>query len=728
MQRTWFGSGVLLTIALAASASGQTTPFQFLLTQGSSVSAVAGGSTLTFSSEIGQPQSAQLLVTYLGLGRASIQAPTVIGSTGFTATLSQAPPVSLDPGSSVTVNLTFLPTSSASTSALLNLVYMETVSGTNNQATTTRGASVFTLQGGSPSIILSYVLASDQNSVQLPAGGSVAFPPTQINTVAQATFSITNRGAGPGIVMGVSLTGTAFRLSGLPLFPMSLNPGQQLNLMLQYSPQGIQSDTGSIQVTLGSGPVQVTLQGSGSGSSFTYDMLVGDSSVVLTPNGTASLPDTALTDTASVVIRVHNTGNGNGQVTSIILAGAGFAIPNAPALPQTLAPNQTLSFTLTFKPPQAGPSQGQLRIGDDVFNLVGNGIGPLLSYSYTSAGIVVPIVSGGAITFSPLGLGQTVTLQFTVQNSGTQAATVANVGIVEPQSQFTVSGLPALPASLAPNSAFHFSIVYAPQTSGFANATLRIDTATFNLTGSSLPPPPLPAYSIDGPSGAAQPLSQLAFGITLSSPYSLDLSGTLILTENGDFGSDPSVQFSSGGRTVNFLINAGQTQAIFPNQATQIRLQTGTVAGVITLTPSFVTLTGSVGVTPSSPQTLSLVIAPSPPVLQAVSIDNLTATSFTLSITGFSPTRTLNNLNVMFTGASGFNLANSQVTFNMTTSSTIWFQSVVSQGFGGQFTTSIPFIFQSSNGSATPTGAIKSISVTATNERGTSNSLQMALR
>jgi hypothetical protein len=726
MPWAWFGS-VLLTIALAASASAQTT-FQFLLTQGSSVAAVAGGSTLTFSSEVGRSQSAQLQITYLGVGRASIQTPALIGSPAFTATLAQGPPVSLDPGSSVVVNLAFLPTSSSPASALLNLLYTETVPTTNNQTTTTRGAIVFTLQGGSPSIVLSYMLASDLNSVQLPAGGSVVFPPTQINTVASATFNITNRGNGPGTVLAVSLTGAAFRLSGLPLFPVSLNVGQQLSLTLQYSPQAIQTDAGSIQVTLDSGPVSVSLQGSGSGSSFTYDVLVGDSTVALAPNGTLSLPDTALADTGSVVVRVHNSGNGNGQVTSILLAGAGFAIANAPALPQTLAPSQTLSFTLTFKPPQAGTSQGTLRIGDDVFNLVGNGIGARLAYSYTSAGIVVSIDPGGTITFSPQAFAQTVSLQFTLRNSGTQAATVANVGIVEPQSPFTLAGLPGLPANLAPNSEFHFSVVFTPKTSGFANATLRIDAATFTLTGSSLPPPPLPAYSIDGPSGTVAPLTQPAFGITLSTPYSLELSGTLVVTENGDFGSDPSVQFSSGSRAVNFLIPPNQTQAIFANQATQIRLQTGTVSGVITLTAGFVTLVGGVEVTQSSPVSQSLTVAPSAPVLQTLAIDNLTATGFTLAITGFSTTRSLGDLNVAFTGAPGFNLANSQVTFHMATSSTVWFQSVASQAFGGQFTTSIPFTFQSSNGAASPTGAIKSVSVTATNERGTSNSLQMALQ
>jgi transposase len=74
------------------------------------------------------------------------------------------------------------------------------------------------------------------------------------------------------------------------------------------------------------------------------------------------------------------------------------------------------------------------------------------------------------------------------------------------------------------------------------------------------------------------------------------------------FVTDPSVQFSTGGRTVSFTIPANGTQAVFSNGATTIKLQTGSVAGGITITPSFATRTGY-SLTPDSPASLSLSIA-----------------------------------------------------------------------------------------------------------------------
>ena len=74
-------------------------------------------------------------------------------------------------------------------------------------------------------------------------------------------------------------------------------------------------------------------------------------------------------------------------------------------------------------------------------------------------------------------------------------------------------------------------------------------------------------------------------GLQLASPYAQDLTGTLTLTFTPDsFADDPTIQFASGGRTVNFKIPANTTSAVF-GQASQVQFSSGTVAGVITLTP-----------------------------------------------------------------------------------------------------------------------------------------------
>ena len=124
------------------------------------------------------------------------------------------------------------------------------------------------------------------------------------------------------------------------------------------------------------------------------------------------------------------------------------------------------------------------------------------------------------------------------------------------------------------------------------------------------------------------------------------LSGVLSASSSGSLPADPAVLFATGSLSVPFVIPANATSAVFGSQGTQIGLQTGTVAGTITLTPSFATQAGGVSLTPASPATLQLTIAPAAPTLIAVRLSGQTTNSFTISITGFTTSRTLTAANV----------------------------------------------------------------------------------
>jgi hypothetical protein len=110
--------------------------------------------------------------------------------------------------------------------------------------------------------------------------------------------------------------------------------------------------------------------------------------------------------------------------------------------------------------------------------------------------------------------------------------------------------------------------------------------------------------------------------------------------------------------------------------------------------------------------------------LIAATVAASTANSVVLNFTGYSTTRSLTALNVQFTAAAGFSLATSQVTVPLTQQATVWFESAASQGFGGQFTVSVPFTFSGTP----PTGTallqtIASVSATISNSVGASNSV-----
>jgi len=715
-----------LLVALAASGAAQTFPFQLLVTQGQNAVSVPNGATITFLAPVGGSQTAQVEATYTGTGRATISAePNFFGSPVFKATITSALPAQLSPGANLMMTIQFTPSSSAATSAQISLPFVETLAN----GTSSNGTITISLVGTSPAFVLSYALQSDQNVVPLQPGGLIAFPPTLVGTTFQAALNLTNVGSGAGTVTAMSITGAAFRIQGIPLLPASIASNQNLQVQVLYTPSGVGSDTGQITITFSTGsPVTLILSGNGNSPTFTYQILTSPPTS-LSPGGTISLPDTQVGQTSTVTIRVLNSGTATGTVNSISIAGQSFTLSNVPPLPQTLPVNSSLTFSITFTPTQPVSGSGTLIVNADTFQLSGNGLGPLLTYSYVAAGTTITLGgSNNSVVFSPVQITQSGQLTFDIRNAGTLSATISNVGVGQVGGPFTLSGLPSLPLSLAPKADFQITIKFAPTSLGFTNGSLLVDGNTISLVGSGTAPPTLPAYTISGPSGNAAPLTQPLIGLTLANSYPVAIGGTLTMSIAGTLPADPAVQFASGGRSVSFVIPANQTSAVFAGQGTQIGMQTGTVASAITLTPSFATQAGSVDLTPANPTALQFSVSPAAPTLLAIQLLNLTTTGFTIQVTGFSTTRSLASSAVQFTPAAGFQLATSQFNIDLSQVSTLWFQSTTSQAYGGQFTMSIPFTFQGSLPSGqSAVAAIASVSVTVSNSTGASNSLQAKL-
>jgi hypothetical protein len=367
-------------------------------------------------------------------------------------------------------------------------------------------------------------------------------------------------------------------------------------------------------------------------------------------------------------------------------------------------------------------------IGTGTFNVTGKGLGSKLVFSYAAGGATVKLGPTDSVVFSPIIISQTGQVSFTVQNTGTVTATIFNIGIDQANSPFSVSGLPALPLSVLSGAQATFNITFAPVSTGFSSGTLRLDSTTVPLIGSGTPPPALPAYSIQGPSGDVGPATQPNISLKLSKSYPIAIAGTLTLSASGSLPVDPAVQFLTGGRSATFSIPANGTTAVFTGQGQQIQLQTGTVATTITLTPSFATQAGGVNLTPSQPTTLSFTVAPAAPTLIASQLTGSTTNSVVLTLTGFSTTRSLTGLTAQFTAAPGFTVSTAPINVDLSQASPLWFNSTASVAFGGQFAVTIPFTLQGTvSTTQTLLQSVTSVSVTVANGTGASNTLQTGL-
>ena len=220
--------------------------------------------------------------------------------------------------------------------------------------------------------------------------------------------------------------------------------------------------------------------------------------------------------------------------------------------------------------------------------------------------------------------------------------------------------------------------------------------------------------TIGGITTTATSGQQIPINVTVSTPYSVPITGSLTLVFTSAVGAtDPSIQFSTGGLTTNFTIPAGTTQAVFGTQQSVI-LVTGTIAGSITITGS-VQVAGA-SVTPTSAPTVTTVIAKAPPVITSATL-TASGTNLVVSLAGYSNTRDMTTGSFQFTAAPGSTLTAAPISVNLASTFAAWYQSSSSANFGSQFTISLPFSFSGS------LSAIGGVSVTLTNSAGTSASV-----
>lgn len=406
----------------------------------------------------------------------------------------------------------------------------------------------------------------------------------------------------------------------------------------------------------------------------------------------------------------------------------------------TLAPIQSSSLTFQFTPQRTALSQSVFtwlyKEGDSkiyqVLSLSLSGTVPALVVSSVSVnGNYASVPEGGLLSFPDTLIGASSDITIAVGNRGSGPASITSIGVSG--GAYQLLGLPLLPVTLPAGGEMRVSARFLPKAAGVLSGSLQIasDGGSYSaaLQGNALTA--FFDYAFTGASGLQEPFSQPSIGLSLISPFSADLRGTLTLTTvTNIFAADPAVQFSSGGTKVDFTIPAGALAAVFADGSTNILIQTGTVAELILVTPSFASASGT-DLTPIAAKALQFEIPRRAPTILEASIGSITSTGFSVNITGYSTSRSLDHLTFQFKGARRVSIPATATTVDVAAAAAFWYSGSSAKALGGLFSIDIPFSVSTGGSGSAPSAGIAAyisgITISASNDVGTSSVIQVSL-
>ena len=595
--------------------------------------------------------------------------PTAAGSSSFTVQVTD----SLGHQASAQLSITVAPAPSITTSALpggtVGAAYSQSLAATGGTPPYTWSLLNASLPGGltlsAAGSITGTASAAGMFTFTIRVTDSAAVSATKLLSITvTAGFSITTAAALPNGSLNASYSQTLAAAGGTPPYTWAL--------------------------TAGALPAALTLSTAGT--------------ITGAPTATGTFQFTAtVTDSAS--------GKASQQFTLIVAGGLAITTTTLPGGKVGTSYSQTLTATGGTPPYTFATSAGSLPPGITLTGAVLSGM-PTKTGSYTFTIQVTDSVSATAteqLTIAITGLAITTSAPLPGAAVGTAySQALVAAGGTPPYTWALTGGAP--PAGLTLSSAG--AITGTPTAAGTSSVTIQVTDST-KATASAAFTLTVISASFSGLSSTAAAAQQLSGTLAPGAAYPQEITGQVTLAFQPDASlaspaDDPSIQFSTGGRTASFTIPANSTTPV------SFSLQTGTVAGTITLTVSW----QAGGATLPSPAALTqaIQIAPAVPFISAVGTGTTTA-GFQVLITGFSNTREVSQAVLQFTPASGQTLQTTSLTVSLTSAATTWFQSSASDQYGSQFILTLPFTV--TNGGAS---AIGSVSVQLVNSQGTSTS------
>jgi hypothetical protein len=392
---------------------------------------------------------------------------------------------------------------------------------------------------GKPGVVSNGALRVTPNSINF---GNVG-----VGSSASQNVIVSNHGSAKVTLTKVSAEGSSgFGITGFS-GPTVLAPGKSMLLTAAFKPASAGQQNGSIAITTASQASQVVASLTGMG---------GTSTVTMTP-AAVGFGNVSVGSPSTQTLRLTNDGNESVAIKSVSVTGKGFS-ESGLSTPQTLTPNQSVTFTAEFDPKAAGEETGTISVtasgGAVAVSL--NGVGVASSARLVSSTTNLP--------FGNVAVGTTATQQVTLTSTGNTSLDISSISLAG--SGYTFGGV-AAHTVLAPDQSAILKIDFDPKSAGNVSGTVTISSNAPNspliiqLTGDGTQKNQAPSVALSW-DGVSQVIGYFVYRSSKSSGPYTKLNAQV---DSGTSYTDSSVTKGDTYYYVVTSVNSGNVQSTYSN-------------------------------------------------------------------------------------------------------------------------------------------------------------------
>jgi Abnormal spindle-like microcephaly-assoc'd, ASPM-SPD-2-Hydin len=433
----------------------------FLIPMAAQAAVGVAPSSLSFGTVTVNTKSAAVTVVVTNENRHSVSINGVSSTLSEFIVTGPALPITLSGHTSASFQVVFKPNAAQSFSGNILVSYIHQNGSTSTDTVAVTGSG----KASAPS--QTYLLSASSSSL--------SFGNALVGSTASQALTLTNSGTGSVTISQAAITGTGFSFSGCS-GTVTVAAGQTMPLTVNFAPASAGSAAGSLSIVSNAtnSPTAISVSGTGI-----------QPQISVSP-ASASFGSVMVGSSGSLAFAIKNTGTSTLNVTQATLAGSGFTLTGI-AVPLSIAPAASSTFTLGFTPASASTFSGSLTLASNapgsplVIAIAGTGVAQTLQLSATPA----------SIAFGSVATGTSTTQTVTLKNPGNASVSVSQ--ITESGTGFTATA-PTLPLTLAAGASTSFTVTFNPATASSLTGSVTVTStaanspATVSLSGTGIQP------------------------------------------------------------------------------------------------------------------------------------------------------------------------------------------------------------------------------------------------